>query len=133
MSIQLRTKRAQRLLPRMLLILTTLFVPVASASDGSDLLREASMPTVGGSPIRVMLIRGVVEPIEKNFFGRTERVALVFVNSDGVLIQNPVAVVNTTSISVMVMPRAALARRGSIWVGINFIRYWSFETQCPAT
>lgn len=90
MSIQLHTKRAQLLLPAMLLMLTALFVPVARASDGSDVLREAAMPTVGGSPIRVMLIRGVVEPIEKDFFGRPERVAIVFVNSHGVLIQNPV-------------------------------------------
>lgn len=90
MSIQLHAKRAQLLLPAMLLMLTALFVPVARASDGSDVLREAAMPTVGGSPIRVMLIRGVVEPIEKDFFGRPERVAIVFVNSHGVLIQNPV-------------------------------------------
>lgn len=90
MSIQLHTKRAQLLLPAILLMLTALFVPVARASDGSDVLREAAMPTVGGSPIRVMLIRGVVEPIEKDFFGRPERVAIVFVNSHGVLIQNPV-------------------------------------------
>jgi hypothetical protein len=37
-----------------------------------------------------MLIRGVVEPIEKDLFGRTERVAITFVNSQGVLIQNPI-------------------------------------------
>lgn len=90
MSKQLHAQRAQLLLPALLLMLAAPFVPVAKASDGSDVLREAAMPTVGGSPIRVMLIRGVVAPIEKDFFGRPERVAIVFVNSHGVLIQNPV-------------------------------------------
>jgi hypothetical protein len=61
-----------------------------SLADGNDVLREAALPTLGGSPIRLMLIRGVVEPIEKDLFGRTERVAITFVNSQGVLIQNPI-------------------------------------------
>jgi hypothetical protein len=77
----------------MLLMLAALFAPVAPVargSDGSELLREAALPTVGGSPIRLMLIRGVVAPIEKDLFGRAERVAIVFVNSHGVLIQNAV-------------------------------------------
>jgi hypothetical protein len=76
-----------------LLMLAALFAPVAPvarSSDGSEVLREAALPTVGGSPIRLMLIRGVVAPIEKDLFGRTERVAIVFVNSHGVLIQNAV-------------------------------------------
>jgi hypothetical protein len=90
-SIQLQRQRAQLVLPAVLLMLAALFVPVARGWDGSEVvLREAAVPTVGGSPIRVMLIRGVVEPIEKDLFGRPERVAIVFVNSHGVLIQNPI-------------------------------------------
>jgi hypothetical protein len=45
---------------------------------------------MGDGPIRVMRIRGVVEPIEKNLFGRPKRVAIRFVTSYGFLIQNPV-------------------------------------------
>ena len=91
MSIQLQRQRAQLVVAAMLLILAALFVPVARGWDGSEVvLREAALPTVGGSPIRVMLIRGVVEPIEKDLFGRPERVAIVFVSSQGFLIQNPV-------------------------------------------
>jgi hypothetical protein len=41
-------------------------------------------------PARVVFIRGVVEPIEKDFLGRPERVAIVTVNDLGLLTQNPV-------------------------------------------
>jgi hypothetical protein len=91
-SRQTHTQRNQLLLPALLLMLALLLAGFArdSLADGRDILREAALPTLGGSPIRVMLIRGVVEPIEKDLFGRPERVAITFVNSHGVLIQNPI-------------------------------------------
>jgi hypothetical protein len=89
----LRIQGARFLFPA-LLILTAPLPGYAdhSLTDAGDFLnlREAAMPTLGGSPIQLMLIRGVVEPIEKDLFGRPERVAITFVNSQGVLIQNPV-------------------------------------------
>jgi hypothetical protein len=75
-----------------LVMFAALLAPVSGSAreDGNDLFSQAELPTLGGSPIRMMLIRGVVEPIEKDLFGRPERVAIVFVNSHGVLIQNPI-------------------------------------------
>jgi hypothetical protein len=114
MSIQLVVHRPQLLLPAMLLILGALFAPVASAleppadpkgaasisgnrcavvaeaDETDDIGRAAALPTLGGSPVRLLLIRGVVEPIEKDLFGRPQRVAIVFVSSNGFLVQNPV-------------------------------------------
>jgi hypothetical protein len=90
--MKLHAQRAPLLLPALLLILALLLAGWArdSLAETSDVSREAALPTLGGSPIRLMLIRGVVEPIEKDLFGRTERVAITFVNSQGVLIQNPI-------------------------------------------
>jgi len=91
-STKLHEQRASLLLPALLLVLALLLAGLArdSMAETSDVLGEAALPTLGGSPIRLMLIRGVVEPIEKDLFGRTERVAITFVNSQGVLIQNPI-------------------------------------------
>jgi hypothetical protein len=82
-----------RLFPALLILAAPLAgVADTAQADAGDFvnLSEAAMPTLGGSPIQLMLIRGVVEPIEKDLFGRPERVAITFVNSQGVLIQNPV-------------------------------------------
>jgi hypothetical protein len=93
MQTRLRIQGARLLFPA-LLIFAAPFAGVAtdSQAEGGDFLNlsEAELPTLGGSPVQLMLIRGLVEPIEKDLFGRPERVAITFVNSHGVLIQNPV-------------------------------------------
>ena len=92
MQTRLRIQGARLLFPALLILAAPLGVADDSLADAGDFvnLSEAALPTLGGSPIQMMLIRGVVEPIEKDLFGRTERVAITFVNSHGVLIQNPI-------------------------------------------
>ena len=90
-ATRLRMQGARLLFPALLILAAPLGVADSQADAGDFLnLSEAALPTLGGSPIQMMLIRGVVEPIEKDLFGRTERVAITFVNSHGVLIQNPI-------------------------------------------
>jgi hypothetical protein len=90
---RLRIQGARLLFPALLILATPLAGVAENAqADAGDFLNlgEAALPTIGGSPIQMMLIRGVVEPIEKDLFGRPERVAITFVNNQGVLIQNPI-------------------------------------------
>ncbi len=70
---------------------------LASAACPADASDEAFVPVVNAVPVvipnrpaRVVFVRGIVESVEEDFFGRPERVAIVSVNDDGLLIQNSV-------------------------------------------
>jgi hypothetical protein len=97
MSIRRHAQRVQLVFPAALLLLAVLLSAVARGAGlasppacASEVMEATVLPTLGGSPVRLILIRGVVEPVEEDFFGRPERVAIVFVTSFGFMIQNRV-------------------------------------------
>ena len=113
MSMQLDSQRARLVLPTLFLFLAVLLALVASGSE-----RERSVALAGGARsgdvcsaggesddraipgaaaailgdrrVRLIYLRGVVEPVDRDFFGRPERMAIVSVDDDGFLIQNSV-------------------------------------------
>lgn len=115
MSIRPVSQRAKLLLSTALLFSSALFAlvaesatlpgptaaadvaPLPGACPSSGVAAEAipaattEQPVVfPARPARVVVITGVVETVEKTFFGRPERIAIVSVNDEGILVQNPV-------------------------------------------
>ena len=113
MAMRLDSRQAQLAFPILFLFLAALFAlvsrgaelersaasmgaapgggcTVAVDAEGTSFRSAEALPILGGRRVRVIYVRGVVEPLERNFFGRPERVAIVSVSEDGFLIQNSV-------------------------------------------